>query len=112
MGDRGNIVIDKKIWLYTHWTGSSLPQMLSVALERGRERWSDRSYLIRVIFCEMIRTDLLGITGFGIDYEEGDGGTDIYLDHEKEEISWKKEKYKFQEFIDKFKHGESNDEED
>ena len=70
MGDRGNIFIadgeEHGVYLYAHWHGSVLPGILRNALRRGRDRWSDTQYLARIIFCEMIRDDVDGTTGFGI----------------------------------------------
>lgn len=84
MGDRGNIVIKEAgggtIYLYTHWTGSELPGILAEALARGTDRWHDDPYLARIIFCEMVKSDINGTTGFGISATMGDGGTDIYVD--------------------------------
>lgn len=73
MGDRGNIVIrptadtnQEDIWLYTHWSGSDLAEILARAMAR-RQRWTDAAYLARIIFCEMIGKDGLDKeTGFGI----------------------------------------------
>ena len=70
MGDRANIVIENdagRIYLYTHWAGYSLPETLRSALERGKSRWDDESYLTRIIFCEMVKgseADLTGMTVF------------------------------------------------
>jgi hypothetical protein len=70
MGDRRNIELKystgESIYLYTHWCGSDLPNTLASALDRGRDRWSDESYLARVIFSEMVKRDVLGVTGYGI----------------------------------------------
>ena len=75
MGDRGNIffvdqAIDRDTWggvyLYSHWAGSDLPFLLQRALDRGRDRWGDSQYFARILFCEMIRDDVEGLTGFGI----------------------------------------------
>jgi len=77
MGDRGNIVVDdggKRVFLYSHWSGGDLPQVLSKALGR-KQRWSDGQYLARIIFCEMLAGSsegLEGETGFGISAEVGD----------------------------------------
>lgn len=72
MGDRGNIVIvyhddneAKQIYFYTHWKGYNLPEIVHRAIKR-RERWDDIDYLARIIFCEMIKGDESGSTGFGI----------------------------------------------
>ena len=79
MGDRGNIVLmyperDEGIFLYTHWAGSDLERTLAMALERGHSRWGDPDYLARVIFCEMIRGDVTGLTGYGIGLAPSDNG--------------------------------------
>jgi len=70
MGDRGNIVIDyndgNEIYFYSHWTGYDLFEVLQNALSRGRDRWDDKPYLARIIFCEMVKEDLHSNTGFGI----------------------------------------------
>jgi hypothetical protein len=71
MGDRANIVIkqdgsDDRVYFYTHWHGTELPEMLHAALKRGEERWSDNPYLARVIFCEMTKGNPMALTGFGI----------------------------------------------
>lgn len=68
MGDRGNIVIQsgaERVFLYTHLEGSEIRQTLARALAR-KERWGDPSYLARIIFCEMVKGDEAGETGFGI----------------------------------------------
>ena len=72
MGDRGNIKVGK-VYLYTHWYGSHLVEILKKALVRGRGRWNDESYLTRIIFSEMLiqcssedYDALSDTTGFGI----------------------------------------------
>jgi hypothetical protein len=70
MGDRGMVRFDYgqdgTIGFYTHWGGSELENTLRAALIRGRRRWSDSSYLARIIFSEMIRDSVLDETGYGI----------------------------------------------
>lgn len=70
MGDRANIEIvyddNNKIYFYTHWSGTELPQTLQSALVRGKNRWDDDAYLARIIFSEMIRNEVLDETGYGI----------------------------------------------
>ncbi len=69
MGDRANIVFketgETDLYLYTHSGGYNLPLIVQHALQRG-ERWSDASYLARIVFCEMIKDDVNGTTGYGI----------------------------------------------
>ena len=71
MGDRANVEFfneeGERLFFYTHHEGSRLPWVVKRALERGKTRWDDSSYLARIIFCELIRNDVDGLTGFGID---------------------------------------------
>lgn len=91
MGDRGNIIIEgggtfpHPVYLYTHWSGSGIPQLLRAALKRGEDRWNDPAYLARVIFQGLIGKDN-DITGFGISTSYGDGGTDWFVDMEKQTV--------------------------
>jgi hypothetical protein len=70
MGDRANIKMvyqDKsKVYFYTHWAGSELPETLKAALIRGKGRWTDEPYLARIIFSEMIQNEVMSETGYGI----------------------------------------------
>jgi len=79
MGDRANIKVTGAgdVYLYTHWNGEELPQILKQALIRGRDRWGDPSYLARIIFCEMVNGQEKDTTGYGISGECGDGGDRI-----------------------------------
>jgi hypothetical protein len=69
MGDRSNIVIQQsngdRVYLYGHWLGSSAIGVVQGVLER-HERWSDESYLARMLFNEMTSEDPDSSTGFGI----------------------------------------------
>ena len=78
MGARGNIVLldradpGRRLYLYTHWRGRDLRGVLRDALrraapgERDGGRWSDASYLARVVFREMTRGEEDDLLGFGI----------------------------------------------
>lgn len=70
MGDRRNVLIrdddGPNLFLYTHWGGTNLPEVVARALDRGRPRWEDAPYLTRIIFSEMIQGDVLGELGYGI----------------------------------------------
>lgn len=60
------MVADKgSVFLYTHWAGAELKQMLQAALRR-RQRWDDNEYLARIIFCKMVEGSEASETGFGI----------------------------------------------
>lgn len=71
MGDRANIyLIDNDpqhgIYLYTHWGGTELPEDLRLALEFGRERWTDPQYLARIIASRVFEGMNNSTTGGGI----------------------------------------------
>lgn len=98
MGDRANIVMKQnisddqlgtEIFFYTHWSGHELPQILQDALKRGEGRWNDESYLGRIIFCEMIKGEVLEETGYGIStYEtDNDGYPHLIVDSETTTIT-------------------------
>jgi hypothetical protein len=75
MGDRGNIVVDG-VYLYSHWTGSNLPKVLQDALAK-RWRWTDGSYLCRIVFDCMTEKAHGDETGFGISTHIGDNSHPI-----------------------------------
>jgi len=70
MGDRSNVELTyhngKQIYFYTHWCGTDLPVIVANALDRGRGRWTDESYLARIIFSEMIKDEVMSDTSYGI----------------------------------------------
>lgn len=87
MGDRGNIVVRQEagkntedVWLYAHWSGSDLPIVLQKALAR-EQRWTDPTYLTRIIFCEMVSEsdNIKGEAGYGIGCSIGDNEHDILV---------------------------------
>ncbi len=81
MGDRANILLKQeengKIYLYTHWQGYKIKEILAAALERGRERWDDEPYLSRIIFSEMVKDNIEGLTGCGLTTYITDGDHNI-----------------------------------
>lgn len=104
MGDRGNIVFvqnnGQEIYFYTHWSGCELPSILKDALIRGKDRWDDEPYLTRIIFCEMIKDDVLGITGYGITtYETDNNHANLIINPTEQKIKWKNENWSFKEYI-------------
>lgn len=80
MGDRANIffVDDQEgtegrgVYMYTHWSGAALPEIVQRGLARGKPRWSDAQYLGRILFCELVADDVEGETGFGLSTRLGD----------------------------------------
>jgi hypothetical protein len=80
MGDRGNIYfVDQHrgkerlgMYMYSHWGGAVIPSVVEAALRRGRERWGDSQYLARIVFCELIKDDLMETTGYGLSTRIGD----------------------------------------
>lgn len=78
MGDRANVyVVDeqdpaKGVYLYTHWSGTELPETVRQALLR-KLRWNDCQYLTRIIFDQMTEGNHGAETGFGISASVGDG---------------------------------------
>lgn len=117
MGDRRNVLIDQEagdkpvIVLYTHWSGSNLPATLAAALDRGRHRWTDPTYLTRIIFSEMIKDEVLDETGFGIEaikrgetnYCEASPGYDIEVSVPEQQVGWDETWYSFDYFVEHFK---------
>jgi len=105
MGDRGQVLmVDEKVYLYTHWGASDLVETVRRALAR-RQRWNDPGYLARIIFCEMVGDDVKGETGFGIgttDHE--DVWKQISVDCKSQKVfieGWDKivETFTFEKFI-------------
>lgn len=83
MGDRGNIRIayhdGNSVNFYGHWSGSEMFDVLKSALNRGRSRWDDEQYLSRIIFCELVKDDVMGLTGFGISPYIGDNEYNVFV---------------------------------
>jgi hypothetical protein len=104
MGDRANIVVkcqDEQVCLYTHWSGSELVEILNAAMIRGEDRWHDFPYLTRIIFCEMVKDNLLGDTGYGISEVPHDGEYRVItVDVDKQTVQIRSTpKMSFKEFI-------------
>ncbi|MBA7623560.1 hypothetical protein ES703_30957 [subsurface metagenome] len=104
MGDRGQVLmVDEKVYLYTHWNATELAETVRRALAR-RQRWSDSEYLARIIFCEMVGDDVKGETGFGIGTgRHGDIWREVSVDCEKQIVTIKdrdeSKEYTFEKFI-------------
>ena len=82
MGVRANVRIISRstgdVFLYTHWCGSELGEVLQRAMARGRGRWDDPAYLARIIFSEMTEGQEKATTGFGISSICGDGQGKVF----------------------------------
>jgi len=102
MGDRANVQVidnDSNVFLYTHWNGTELPEIVKSAMVKGKERWEDGPYLTRVIFQEMIHGDN-GITGYGISSVIGDGEDRVIVLSIGKQTAWISGKaYSFDELI-------------
>lgn len=98
MGDRGNIHINQplvghesgeaSIYLYTHWSGSIICQVLAKALNENRDAWDNPDYLTRMIFNELQGDDRSN-KGFGIATYE------IDPNHPTPEVYWTTRTSKF-----------------
>jgi len=106
MGSRSNVCVkskkcfDHEIYLYSHWDGSDLAVTLKKALKRGKDRWEDPSYLTRIIFSEMIKNDVDGLTGYGISNHLLDNEYNIlYVDTDSQTVNVGYKSFSFEEFI-------------
>lgn len=79
MGERANIkIIDGEyppVYLYGHWMGDHALEHVRHGLESGRV--GDPSYLARIIFSSMVKSDIDGETGYGISTIIGDNNYPI-----------------------------------
>lgn len=114
MGERGQILIrDSGVYLYTHWGGDVLKQILQEALKK-RWRWNDEEYLTRIIFDVMVGEGQGEETGLGIGTKiHGDLGYPLlivdvenkkveekHFDYVKEEVTKTIKEWTFEEFIE------------
>jgi hypothetical protein len=100
MGDRGTIEVKDnggRVYLYTHWTGSDLEDTLRRAMVK-RWRWGDGPYLTRIIFCEMVKGEEGGETGFGISSQFHDGNH-LTVDVDEQKITTRRGTKSFEEFV-------------
>ena len=103
MGDRANIYLTNDtygenidhahgIYLYTHWSGYEWPEELRKALAFGRGRWSDPSYLTRIIADQMFKDIRDQETGGGISLSIGDNSYPIVcVDLRNQRVGFAKE---------------------
>ena len=103
MGDRGNIkVVEEQggvIYLYSHWGGSGLSELVQVVLTR-RQRWKDESYLTRMFFSAMIDGEVNGDTGYGIStYQTDENHPDVEVHIADQKIVIDSQAWTFEEFV-------------
>lgn len=99
MGEREQIKVGN-IYLYTHWEGYKLKNILKEALQK-RWRWTDEEYLLRIIFEVMIQKEQGTETGYGISNIEH---TDLNyplleIDVDNQIIKEESNKWTFEDFI-------------
>ena len=114
MGCRGTIEIwengaapkdeESPVVLYTHWGANDMLADLKTVLKR-KKRWSDPPYLSRMIFCQMVKGEERGETGYGIMTNNiGDAEKEIVVDCDRQEVIVKGSEsnmtYTFNEFVD------------
>ena len=106
MGTRAQVKIEQygnraPVYLYQHYDGYNLPDTVRKALKKGRGSWNDECYLARIIFCEMVKDDIAGTTGYGIDTEEH-GDIEVLVEIlQGQKVRIGSEEYTFEEFINK-----------
>lgn len=107
MGDRAQVhFTDTGAFLYTHFGGYKIDEVVASALDRGRSRWNDPEYLARIVFSEMIRDDIDGTTGYGIGTDRhSDVSRIVHVDCDEKEVTVdtrdEATTYTFDAFIDK-----------
>ena len=117
MGDRANIRFVEEggstMYFYTHWDGTELWKTLQEALERGKDRWDDESYLARIIFSEMIADDIKDNTGFGLSTQMGDNGWNVLeVNMTEKSVKLEDESWSFEDYIKLEKDPRIEDEEE
>ena len=121
MGDRVNVkfVVEDEppIFFYSHWGGYNAAVTVKKALAR-KERWTDPSYLARIIFCEMLSSGIKDDatrenraeavlkrvedpTGYGISTEACDEeNSTIVVDTKNQTVTLRDLHYPFEAFIE------------
>ena len=112
MGDRAHIVVKgdgSKVFLYTHWEGSNIADVVKGALKRVPGRWQDVAYLTRAMFCQFMidaNNEVMGDivkmeTGFGIASRAcEDTSRDIVVDVDKQTVKLpRRTAVSFEEFV-------------
>ncbi len=69
MGDRAIAEIkteDGSLYVYTHWSGESLPADAIKAVKKAQPRWDDEPYATRIIVDQLTKEGRDQETGFGL----------------------------------------------
>jgi hypothetical protein len=70
MGDRATFVFEQEdgnaIYLYGHWAGSGMMEVLCMALLSSKPRWNDENYATRISISQIIGNEWNEETGWGI----------------------------------------------
>jgi hypothetical protein len=109
MGDRGQIEMcfdeSPSVFLYTHWRGCELKQILASALHHADGRWHDDEYVTAIIFRGMIadrNDDDLIWYGIGPDRHGDLNEPLIQVSTEYQKVFIEEEKWTFPEFVRDF----------
>ena len=80
MGARINYIFKNNdgphVVLYSHWGETEWKTDIAAALDHARPRWSDESYVTRMIMSYLMQDSILESTGFGI-YAINDTSSDL-----------------------------------
>ncbi len=88
MGDRAHVYVHEGdrpgVWIYTHWRGYELPELVRDALNtpQARARMSDTGYLTRILITQLT-AGADPETGWGVDTvpsDTGDGNRVVDVD--------------------------------
>jgi len=93
------------VYLYTHWQAHDLPVTVRDAMMRADEAGrDDADYIARIIFSEMIKDDIDGCLGYGIDnIQHEDVWRVITVDADEGTVEFEgypARTYSFDEFVD------------
>jgi hypothetical protein len=91
---------------YQHYDGYNIAKEVAEGLKAGQGRWDDPTYLARIIFTQMTKSNPYDdTTGFGIGIGKGfeaEYMVVIYTNYEETNIVYQDEAYSPEQFIEKF----------
>ena len=102
MGARAQIEVKQKpysVFLYTHWGADTILQDTIQGMIKGKSRWSDSTYLTRILFDSLkkpasaangkVLDDAYSTTGYGIGtFQAGDIEKLVVVDTEHQRVSF------------------------